>query len=146
MERLDKLRHLLYKRVIMRKATLLFVYGTMLSTGCNRGRLRGAQFVGEFDTLDRFVMHTRQSVWTQTVPVVVRDRAGHPVRGELYALPFLMVADEIDPLEGHPTFYRRERVRLRGCSGLRVETYVYQQPLGDALKVLPVGGVLAFQA
>jgi gamma-glutamylcyclotransferase (GGCT)/AIG2-like uncharacterized protein YtfP len=87
----------------------------------------------------------RDTVWSQKAPVAVRNREGHPIRGELYALPWLAVIDEIDPFEGHPTLYRRERVKLRGLS-LDTEAYVFQQPLtpDDAL-VAPVDGVLAFE-
>lgn len=130
----------------MTKAALLFVYGTMLGDGCNHQRLvaAGGLLLGEFQTVDRFTMAVRDTVWSQTAPVAVRNRHGYPIRGELYAVPWLAVIDDIDPFEGHPTLYRRERVRLRGIT-LDTEAYVFQQPIGPTETLVEaVDGVLAF--
>jgi gamma-glutamylcyclotransferase (GGCT)/AIG2-like uncharacterized protein YtfP len=118
----------------------------MLGGGCNHARLvkAGGLLLGEFRTIDRFSMAVRDTVWSRKAPVAVRNRQGYPLRGELYAVSWLAVIDEIDPFEGHPTLYRRERVRLRGLA-LDTEAYVFQQPLAAHERLVePVDGVLTF--
>jgi len=136
-------------RSIVQGATLLFVYGTMKSPCRNWNRLYHANALkigNQFHTNDRFDMFLGASV---SAPYAVRNEAGSPILGELYAinedqLPL------IDSFEGHPTVYRREPVALQGFNDrcrddLIVEMYVF---VGELLpsdrSILAINGVLDY--
>lgn len=94
------------------KGSLLFVYGTMLQKERNHSRLYECQAIllGEAVTIDRFAMHVMAR---NDAPIAIRDTKGYPVSGEVYAVPDEHIENIIDPMEGHPTYYKRELVWVR---------------------------------
>lgn len=88
----------------------VFVYGSLKRGLHNHYLLQDENvvYVGTLTTKeDSYVMYPM----TSSVPIVVKNPNGHKVKGELYA-----VNDEVlgylDILEGHPHFYRREKIYL----------------------------------
>jgi gamma-glutamylcyclotransferase (GGCT)/AIG2-like uncharacterized protein YtfP len=98
----------------------------------------------EVETEDRFDLYLSSR---NAAPCAVRNEAGWPILGELYAVPDEHVLSVIDWAEGHPNTYRREPVRLRGFdqTGLVVQTYVYAREIGDGYQKLnPFLGYLSY--
>jgi gamma-glutamylcyclotransferase (GGCT)/AIG2-like uncharacterized protein YtfP len=87
------------------RTTDVFVYGTLLAGESNHRLLDRAEFVGEAETEVGFTMLDLGSF-----PGVVRAGEGRVV-GEVYQVDERTLA-KLDQLEGHPYFYRRERIRL----------------------------------
>jgi gamma-glutamylcyclotransferase (GGCT)/AIG2-like uncharacterized protein YtfP len=87
----------------------VFVYGTLKhGYGNHRALLSGddSTFIGKGTTVHPFRMKT-----TTGFPVVMHrgEQNNHPVAGELYEVT-ASVLRNLDRLEGHPRWYRREEV------------------------------------
>lgn len=85
---------------------LMFVYGTLKKAYGNNRLLEGAEFLGEAVTL----FHDYHMV-SRGIPMVYQlpTGKGFHVGGELYSVPDALVPN-IDRLEGHPRWYRRELI------------------------------------
>lgn len=129
------------------KGSLLLVYGTMLQKGRNHTRLFEAEaiFLGQVQTLDRFRLYVMER---NHAPIAIRDEEGHPIQGELYAVLDEHIESIIDLMEGHPTYYHREKVVLAPSVehiSLTVDMYVFpHEPGENDRKVAPTAGVLAY--
>jgi gamma-glutamylcyclotransferase (GGCT)/AIG2-like uncharacterized protein YtfP len=99
-------------------ATLVFTYGTLLAGERNHRLLQTARFVGATSTLPRYELRDLGAF-----PGLVRGGT-RAIAGELYEVdaPTLFA---LDRLEGHPTFYRRARIRL--ASGTIADTYLLRR-------------------
>lgn len=100
----------------------VFVYGTLRQGQPNHSLLEegGARFISPAKTWDGYTM-----IHLGGFPGVVA--AGpYIIKGELYEVPETTVANVLDPLEGHPTFYRRRRIDTIDVDGNDVvaETYL----------------------
>lgn len=86
----------------------VFVYGTLKRGGWNHGLLKSAEYLGTGHTVDSMAMGG-----TESVPFVTTSPESYPIFGELYRVdePTLQ---SLDRLEGHPDFYRRIPVSVRG--------------------------------
>jgi gamma-glutamylaminecyclotransferase len=100
----------------------VFVYGSLLSGLHNHRLLAGATPLGRAETGPAdFLLLDLGGV---PGAIGVAPEAGHRIRGEVYDVdgPTL---DRLDALEGHPRFYRRERVALLMAAGGREEAWMY---------------------
>lgn len=118
------------------KEILVFVYGTLLSGYSNHGLLCGARKVGSFSTEKKFKMKGRYGF-----PMVVkahRQFSGlqdlvamrthyRPIAGEVYAVD-AGVLRKLDNLEGHPQWYKREQVKVRGLKENNGKAWMYIMP------------------
>jgi gamma-glutamylaminecyclotransferase len=100
---------------------LLFVYGTLKRGNGNHRLLKAikAEFVAEVSTAEKLPLIVRGLPYLLNKP-----GTGYHVKGELFNL-VKGGWSELDRLEGHPRFYRREFVDVRDTAGnvLRVQTY-----------------------
>lgn len=108
-------------------ATLVFTYGTLLSGERNHRLLRTARFAGAAATLPRYELRDLGAF-----PALVRGGT-RAIAGELYDVdaPTLFALDQ---LEGHPTFYRRARIRL--ASGTIADTYLLRRDQVDGRPII----------
>lgn len=86
---------------------VLFVYGSLKRGFGNHRLLENlrAKFLGEAKSEPVFTMYSLGGF-----PGIIRN-GDTPVSGELYEVPSSGMSD-LDMLEGHPNFYRREDIRL----------------------------------
>ena len=119
---------------------LLFVYGT-LRRGCrNHHLLRSAEFVGKAHTKKRFALYSTN------IPYVIKWMAVSPIIGEVYRVDAFLLA-ALDVHEGHPYWYRRERVAVVLDDGEELQAWLYffdRAPQGKLLRggdftVIPQG-------
>ncbi len=128
-------------------ASLVFVYGSLLSGLHNHGvlgpsRLVGnaAMFGGNLYSLGHFPGLILPDVLSNTDWVI----------GEVYEIPDQLVAHHLDTLEGHPSHYKRElrtvEVVNDGLSkSVQAWVYVYQYSVNNYAKV-PDGDWRAYLA
>ncbi len=108
----------------------LFVYGSLLSGEGNHGRLGASRLIGEARTEPRYTL-----VSLGAFPALLGGGTTS-VAGEVYDVDAdTLVA--LDAFEGHPRFYRRERVVLLGDDG--AESYVLPRVRGGTYPII-VGG------
>jgi gamma-glutamylaminecyclotransferase len=99
--------------------TRIFVYGTLLSGEHNHRWLQGASFIAPGRTPPSFELRSLGGF----PGLVARGRTA--VEGEVYEVaPSTLEA--LDRLEGHPSFYRRTKLRLD--DGTEAETYLLEAP------------------
>ena len=107
---------------------LLAVYGT-LKRGCgNHKYLSNSRFVGAGVTLDKFVLVV--SFIPYCVPIDLAGEMGKyasQIRVEVYEISKEKL-EEIDELEGHPFWYKREKVKVRLEDGEIVDAWFYIYP------------------
>ena len=97
---------------------LVFVYGSLMAGFGNHRLLCGSRFVCEAKTAPKFTL-----VSLGSFPGMVRGGYSQ-VHGEVYEVDDQTLR-QLDCLEGHPSFYRREQVRLDTNIG-GVEAYILQ--------------------
>jgi gamma-glutamylaminecyclotransferase len=85
--------------------SLLFVYGTLMRGQRNHAFLDAAQYLGRVRTAASYTL-----VSLGPFPAL-REGGSAAVEGELYEVDGAILAD-LDQLEGHPNFYRRDAVLL----------------------------------
>lgn len=107
----------------------LFVYGTLKRGQANHRYLKGAEFIGEGESVEKFVM------FDIGVPVVTRDKKVASIKGELYRVS-PEILKRCDKLEGHPRYYRREKVKVV-VKGEEFEAWMYLwiRPVRDGILV-----------
>lgn len=84
----------------------VFVYGTLKREHINNSLLKTSVFVGTAETISKYLL------LELGVPFLVDNSNHHKsciVQGEVYTTN-KKVLDELDILEGHPTFYRRKPI------------------------------------
>ncbi|MEQ9321645.1 MAG: gamma-glutamylcyclotransferase family protein [Polyangiaceae bacterium] len=96
--------------------TRVFVYGTLMRGGLYHALIAGGRYVGEATTEAGYRLYD-----LGPYPALRREGGGVVV-GEIYDVDAVTLA-ELDRLEGHPDYYRRERVRL--ADGCQVTTYLF---------------------
>jgi gamma-glutamylcyclotransferase (GGCT)/AIG2-like uncharacterized protein YtfP len=112
----------------------VFVYGTLKSGQSNHRLLEGAHYVGQAVTIRPFHLLDNGGF-----PVVIDERK-HPVAGEVYEVDGAILSN-LDRLEGHPTWYKREEVTVDlGDTGVQETAWMYigtPKGWGNAAKRLP---------
>lgn len=99
----------------MRQRTRVFVYGTLLSGEPNHYLLDDLDWIGEAQTAPLFTL-----VSLGYFPAMLKG-GDTRVLGEIYDVaPATLAA--LDRLEGHPSFYRRQPIKL--ADGTSVITYL----------------------
>jgi gamma-glutamylaminecyclotransferase len=101
----------------------VFVYGTLRRGEGNHRLLAHAEYVGEARTVPGFALYDLGAF-----PGLVRDGAGTVV-GEVYDVDAGTLA-ALDRLEGVPSFYRRERIELKGVGSTDAYTLTSRQVRG----------------
>ena len=99
----------------------LFVYGTLKRGFSNHHLLQGAEYVGAAKTLEKY------SLYESGIPYVFKGEAVSHIYGELYLVDELTLK-KIDRLEGHPGWYRREKVEVLTENGVTVAAWLYFYP------------------
>lgn len=89
---------------------LVAVYGSLKLDFWNNGLLRNATFVDRGLTDSKFMM------MVGGVPFVSFSNDGHRVDVEVYEVDDYQL-ETLDWLEGHPSFYRREEIRVETQAG-----------------------------
>ena len=91
-----------------RQRARVFVYGTLMRSESNHALLASEEFVGRAETHRRYTL-----VHLGHFPAMLRG-GRQRVHGEVYIVSQRTLV-ALDRLEGHPHFYRRERIRLCGA-------------------------------
>ena len=99
----------------------VFVYGTLKNGFRNHHYLSGSRFLGTGRTTEKYAMHTEGGI-----PFVVENEQVSYIFGELYSVDG-SVLQNLDRLEGHPTWYQRKEVEIcldsGACSTMRAWMY-----------------------
>lgn len=83
----------------------MFVYGTLKKGMHNHGYLKGAKFLGKYETGPGY----RKVV--NGLPYLIEDSEGAGCDGELYEVSQLTLK-MLDRLEGHPDWYVRKLIKV----------------------------------
>lgn len=95
---------------------MVFVYGTLLRGESNHDLLKNAEFVGEAQTSPEYDL-----VNLGAFPgMVAGGETG--IKGEIFSVNDVTLK-ALDRLEGHPVFYRRTMLKLKGFGA--VEGYLF---------------------
>jgi gamma-glutamylcyclotransferase (GGCT)/AIG2-like uncharacterized protein YtfP len=86
----------------------VFVYGSLKRGHYNHALLAAARFVCDAKTAPEYRLFD-----AGYYPAMVEDRAGISIQGEVFEVDDPMLA-RLDRLEGHPDYYRRERIEVEG--------------------------------
>ena len=99
---------------------ILFTYGTLKKGHGNHRVLDGATYLGTASTEPTFTM-----LHLGGFPGIIRG-GETAVQGELYKVTSQQMMDRLDRLEGHPTFYERQPIKVNPSDGpeITVEAYV----------------------
>jgi len=108
------------------------VYGSLKKGFHNNHMMdpRGFRYVGTFVTADRYHMAS-----AGRFPIVFKAPATHLIEVEMYRVLDVAYLSQLDRLEGHPQWYKRQPVRIIGMP----EAWMYLQ------EELPKGGHLKYQ-
>lgn len=100
---------------------LLFVYGTLKKHRGNDHLLAKAEFIAHAFT------DSDMSIYGSSIPFLVWEDNDIGVTGEIYR-----VTDEelayTDRLEGHPSWYKREKIVVIGHDGTAYNVWAYIMP------------------
>jgi gamma-glutamylcyclotransferase (GGCT)/AIG2-like uncharacterized protein YtfP len=100
----------------------VFVYGTLKRGKSNHWYLRESEYLGVYYTDNHYALYVKG------LPYMVKEDKGGGVKGELYRVDMNILA-QLDSLEGHPTFYKRETIWVYDAEvghNVKAYTYIYQ--------------------
>lgn len=100
---------------------LIFVYGTLMEGFGNNGLLARSEFVTEAVTQPVFTM-----ISLGGFPGVLAG-GDTAIKGEVFLVTSIETLNNLDRLEGHPSWYCRTPITVQTPDGgeLSVETYIY---------------------
>lgn len=110
-----------------RTTTLLAVYGTLKSGYSNNHLLSGSEFVGDGLTVRPYEMVDRG------IPFVFAPNGSETKAMRIHVEVWRVPVEDmpvIDGLEGHPNWYRRERVPVTLDDGATCDAWMYLMPEG----------------
>ncbi len=111
----------------------VFVYGTLKRGFNNHRYLKDAYFLGEAKTSKSYAMYS------SGIPYVIRDQKISVIHGEVYEIDCTTLKN-LDALEGHPNWYKREQVAvcLHEQNGHKTKViawlYFYPVPVGSVIQ------------
>lgn len=120
----------------------LAVYGTLKKGYGNHIYLHDQEYYGSGYTVDSYSMRS----WG--IPMVYKDPAIAPVGIELYGVTEDRLTGPIDRLEGHPRFYKREKIKVVVSEKAFSDVWLYfagnddVDPYGDPVE--PLDGVITW--
>ncbi len=105
----------------MKRIHRIFVYGTL-----KRGKFFHDEYLGndKSNFLGPAKASTDFSLYIDALPHLVREKTDKPVHGELYEVDE-QVLGELDKLEGHPSYYRREIIEVFDDRNERTLAWAY---------------------
>ena len=116
----EDMNYLNYNVKSYRENELVFVYGTLKKGYGNHGVMKEAGGIKICDavTKEKYVMGGNG------IPYVMKEAKGekHPISGEVYKIKNLAPLDE---LEGHPNFYKREKIEIVCENGVKKSAWLY---------------------
>lgn len=111
---------------------LVFVYGSLRNGFHNHVYLKDAEFIGNFQTLEKFYMYSYRSY---SYPYIIREKLENSIfdpvqiKGEVYKIDETILK-RLDILEGNPDFYKRQSIYVESLSDSKnrpnVEIYVIE--------------------
>lgn len=101
---------------------LVFVYGTLKRGFHNHHVMQraGGEFICCGTTVELYPLVIDGLPYLLNVP-----GQGHPVDGEIYRVASVEGWFTLDRLEGHPSFYERQVVNIKGADGETYAAWVY---------------------
>lgn len=101
----------------------LFVYGSLKKGFKNNYLLSGANYISKASTIGKFAMFAETG---KDFPYIIKDeRIGKKIDGELYEITRKEILQDIDTLEGAPTYFEQKNVMIKTRSKtFRAKTYV----------------------
>ena len=113
----------------VKRCPYVFVYGTLKKGHGNNYLLQEAEYLGKAITYKRF------RLFDVGFPYAVPSKDGARIRGEVYKVnPEIMQA--LDWLEGFPTHYKRQIIKVELENGEVIEAWIYytKEPRGDEIQ------------
>lgn len=102
----------------------LFVYGTLKRGFGNHDLLSESRFLGKAVTKDKYALYE------SGIPFVFKYQPVSRIKGEVYEVSNDTLTN-IDALEGHPYWYRREKVPVILEDGREMEAWIYFYPVPE---------------
>lgn len=100
----------------------VFVYGTLRKGYRNHDVLRGAKFLGNYDTGPGYTK------FEMGLPYLIKDGEGPGCEGEVYEVSDLMLK-MLDRFEGSPDWYVRTEIKVFSLDkDLGIMAYTYLMP------------------
>jgi gamma-glutamylaminecyclotransferase len=103
------------------RLSFLFVYGTLRKGFPNHFFLEKGTFCGNARTKERYAL------FAEGVPYASKVRAVSGIVGEVFQVDGKTLR-RIDQLEGHPDWYRREKIEVILIDGASVWAWIYFSP------------------
>lgn len=100
---------------------LVFVYGTLKRGYALNQALSRSLFISKATTGPQYTLLSGPMF-----PFLV-ERKGIGARGELYMVDDKTLQD-LDRIEGHPNFYKRQKIKVRDEFGRELEAFAYIHP------------------
>jgi len=107
----------------LRREISIFVYGTLRREFGNHRFLKDAEFLGTARTKEKYTMKV------SGIPYVSKEPTSHII-GEVYKVNEIELMN-IDNLEGHPDWYKRELVQVVLYTGEELEAWMYFNETGE---------------
>jgi gamma-glutamylaminecyclotransferase len=107
---------------------LVFAYGTLKKGFSNHHTLKSSFVNGSKLICDAKTVESRVLVEDGGLPKmssIVSKKRGLKVSGELYLVKDKLIMKDLDALEGHPKFYKREKIDVEMDNGMVVSAWCY---------------------
>lgn len=106
----------------------IFVYGTLKEGFGNHYLLSKAIKVSKAETVRKYGMYQ------SGIPFVIKDEESTTIKGEVYLVDQTTFKN-IDRLEGHPSCYKREKVKVKLDNDRRATAWIYFYPYSMGRKI-----------
>jgi gamma-glutamylcyclotransferase (GGCT)/AIG2-like uncharacterized protein YtfP len=104
------------------KMNRVFVYGTLMKNHRNHHMLKGAKFLGDYETGPGYTKIV------SGLPYLVEDPDGVGTKGELYEVSDLLLK-MLDRFEGSPDWYVRKTIKVYAeDKDIGIDAWVYIMP------------------
>lgn len=117
------------------KTPYVFVYGTLMKGFGNNRLLKNSERVGVATTVNKL------KLFASSIPFLVNEKGSSVISGEIYRVNERALK-QLDALEGHPQWYKREVITVTDEVGDSFKAWVYFMPkdnMGRNISEIPSG-------
>ena len=106
----------------MNKDVFIFVYGTLKKGFPNNWVIIDLEYIADAFTCEKYQMYPSLNY---SFPYLIKSEKNYYIKGEVYKLNSKYDLNALDEIEGYPSLFTREKIKIKILNGDILEAIIY---------------------